>query len=87
MSLSTSPTVVMVPMALISVTSPSTKPSPVTVTSSLVSGVPSYSLVALSLVRVTSRGVMVREPSVTMKVTLLKFSFVFSKSTAVRPIM
>ena len=45
------------------VTSPETKPSPVTETSGRVSGVPSYSLLAVSDVSVTVRGRMVSVPS------------------------
>ena len=48
-------TVVTDPVALISLTSPSTKPSPLTVTAGLVNAVPSYGLVPPSLVNVTER--------------------------------
>ena len=60
---SPSSTKVALPVALISDTSPATKPSPVTVTSGLVSGVPSYSLLAVSEVSVTVRLLMVSLPS------------------------
>jgi len=63
MALVTSPslTLVTLPVARISVTSPATNPSP-PVTLGLVRGVPSYGLLALSLVRFTCLGVMVRLP-------------------------
>ena len=51
----TLPAFVIVPIALISLTSPSTNPSPVTVTSGAVSGMPSYALFALSDFRFTVR--------------------------------
>ena len=47
------PTFVIVPIALIPSTSPSTNPSPPTVTSGFVNAVPSYALLAVSLVNVT----------------------------------
>ena len=51
-------TVVTDPVALISLTSPLTKPSPLTVTAGLVNAVPSYGLEAVSLFNVTLRGLI-----------------------------
>ena len=62
MVLGTDPAFVMDPVALISLTSPSTKPSPPTVTSGLVRAVPSYGLLADSDVRVTGLLVTSRVP-------------------------
>ena len=55
---STEPTFVIVPVAVMSATSPSTNPSPVTVTVGLVNGVPSYGFVASSLASFTVLGVI-----------------------------
>ena len=51
--LATDPTLTIVPIALIPSTSPSTNLSPLTVTSGFVNAVPSYALLAVSLVNVT----------------------------------
>ena len=51
--LATDPTLTIVPVALIPSTSPSTNPSSPTVTSGFVNSVPSYALLAVSLVNVT----------------------------------
>ena len=66
---SPSATVVTLPVALMSLTSPDTKPLPLTVTVGLVRGVPSYGFSAVSLVSVTSRFVMLSVP--VFAVTLL----------------
>ena len=61
-----SATVVTLPVAIISVTSPSTNPSPPTVTAGLVKGVPSYGLSSDSLVSVTLRFLIVNVPFTTV---------------------
>ena len=58
----TLPTSVIVPVALMSFTSPATNPSPVTVTSGAVSAVPLYSLDTVFEVSVTFRFVTVSVP-------------------------
>ena len=84
----TSPSLTLVtePVAVISLTSPATNPSPVTVTSGLVSGLPSYCFVADLDVRVTFLGVIVSLPSVTSNVTFVKSALVLLKFSSVRPI-
>ena len=67
---SPSETFVTDPVARISLTSPSTNPSPVTVTCGLVNAVPSYGLLAPSLVNVTLRGLIVSCPETVLTTTL-----------------
>ena len=76
----------MVPVTLYVAPSPSTNPSPPTVTPSLVNAVPSYTFSASAVFKVTSLFVIVRFPSVTTNFTLLKFLLVFVKSDVFSPI-
>ena len=56
-SFSLLPTTVWLPVTSYVAPSPSTKPSPLTVTAAFVNAVPSYSLLSVALVRVTALGV------------------------------
>ena len=63
------PTSVWLPVTLYVAPSPSTNPSPVTVTLLFVSGLPSYSFVSVALVSVTLRFVTVSVPYVAVTVS------------------
>ena len=84
---SPSETFVTDPIALILLTSPAKMlPSSVTVTYGLVNSLPSYSLLAVSLVNVTWRLLITNFPSSTINVTFAKFVFLFAKFAASKPI-
>lgn len=74
------PTSMTLPVTLYTAPSPSAKPSPPTATLSLVSGFPSYVLLSVALVRVTSRLEIFRVPSTILKVTLAKLWLMLLKS-------
>ena len=76
------PTFVCVPVTLYVAPWPLTKPSPLTVTVSFVSAVPSYSLLSVAEVSVTSRLLIVSVPSTITNFTFEKSAFVFAKSEA-----